>query len=146
MTISSVDAIARSVEKTNMWINDLKIRLGWSDDHAVYEALRVTLMTIRDRVTPTEAAHLSAQLPLVLRGAFYDHYRPTDVPTSAKSLEDMLEPIRAHFSQMPNADPETIFRGVLDVMALHCTLGALDNVRSQMPKAVQQIWPPAAAA
>lgn len=141
MTTSTVDSIARSIEKTNIWINELKNRLGWADDHAVYEALRVSLIAIRDRISLDEAAHLSAQLPLILRGAFYDQFVPSRPVSRAQTIDDVLAPVRDHFSNDPTVNAETVFRAVLDVMAVHVSPGELHDVRSQMPKAIQEIWP-----
>ncbi|WP_159849193.1 DUF2267 domain-containing protein [Nocardia sp. CY41] len=52
--------------------------------HSHTRALRAWLHTVRDRIGINEAAHLSAQLPELLRGIFYEGWVPADVPVTAR--------------------------------------------------------------
>ena len=45
------------------------------DRRSAYRALRSVLHVLRDRLTPEQAVHLGAQLPLLVRGIFYDGWR-----------------------------------------------------------------------
>src|SRR3954468_20250061 len=46
-----------------------------------WRLLKGYLQTLRDELTLDEAAQLAAQLPLVLRGAFYEGFDPSRQPT-----------------------------------------------------------------
>lgn len=76
MSIASVDSIQRTIQKTNEWVKDLEAELGTDHPAYAWRVLRAYLQVLRDRVTTDEAAHLAAQLPLPLRGAFYDGFDP----------------------------------------------------------------------
>lgn len=51
------------------------------------------LRATRDRLPPELAAHLGAQLPLVIRGTYYDQYRPSASTEKTRSLETFLSTI-----------------------------------------------------
>lgn len=53
--------------------------MGPPDRQMAYHALRGVLFTLRDRLTVEEAAHFASQLPLLIRGIFYEGYRSADV-------------------------------------------------------------------
>src|SRR5438477_10535626 len=74
--IRSVDAVARSVHKTNEWLADLAAELGIEDREEAWRVLRVYLQLLRDQLTIDEAAQLAAQLTIVLRGVFYEGFDP----------------------------------------------------------------------
>jgi uncharacterized protein (DUF2267 family) len=78
-TTTHVEAIDRSVDKANVWLKDMTTELG-GERHEAYAALRAVLHTLRDRLTVDEAAQLGAQLPLVIRGIYYENWDPSDTP------------------------------------------------------------------
>lgn len=55
-----------------------------------YHALRGVLFTLRDRPTPDEAAHLAAQLPLLVRGIYYEGYQPSNKPERYRDKDEWL--------------------------------------------------------
>ena len=78
-----LDVLDRSVEKANIWINDVATELGTTDRHEAYRALRAFLHVLRDRLPVAETAQLSSQLPLLVRGVFYENWRPAGTPAQA---------------------------------------------------------------
>ena len=60
-TTAHLDVLDRSVEKANVWINDVAAELQTSDRHEAYRALRAFLHVLRDRLPVPEAAQLAAQ-------------------------------------------------------------------------------------
>ena len=58
MSATGLDVFDTTVQKTNIWLNDLMKVLGWQDRHKAYLALRATLHALRDRLTVDEVAHL----------------------------------------------------------------------------------------
>ena len=60
MSTTSLDVFDRTLQKTNMWLNQIMEIMGWEDRHAAYTALRATLHALRDRLTVQEAAQLAA--------------------------------------------------------------------------------------
>jgi uncharacterized protein (DUF2267 family) len=64
------------VQITPEWVNDLDYALGWGDKHRSHRLLSAVLETLRDCLPIANTAHLSAQLPLILRGVYFEHWRP----------------------------------------------------------------------
>jgi uncharacterized protein (DUF2267 family) len=93
MTTTRVDIIDRSVEKAHVWINDTAEELGTQDSHEAYRVLRAFLHAVRDHLSVDEAAQLSAQLPIFVRGVFYEGWDPSRTPEDARDLDRFLAKI-----------------------------------------------------
>jgi uncharacterized protein (DUF2267 family) len=50
MSATGLDVFDSTIQKTNIWLNDLQRQGGFPDRHAAYQALRVTLHALRDRL------------------------------------------------------------------------------------------------
>src|SRR6266851_4782007 len=72
MSTTGLEVFDTTVQKTNIWLKDIMQALGWEDRHKAYVALRITLHALRDRLTPEEASQLGAQLPMLIRGLYYE--------------------------------------------------------------------------
>jgi uncharacterized protein (DUF2267 family) len=80
MSAVCLESIDHTVQLTHIWINDLDARLGWENKHRSYRLLRTVLQTIRDWLMVEDAAKFGAQLPELLRGIYYEHWRPVKTP------------------------------------------------------------------
>ena len=138
---TGLDVFDTTIQKTNLWLKDLMWELGWEDRHQAYEGLRITLQTLRDRLTVEEAAQLSAQLPLLLRGTFYEGWNPTGHPTKERHLEAFLAPIRAHFRNDPRVDGEEVARAVFKLLANYISAGEMQDIQHTLPKELHALWP-----
>ena len=66
-----------TTQKTQVWLNDLMSQLDWEDKpQKAYMALRTVLHALRDRLMVEEAVQLGAQLPMLIRGFYYDGWTP----------------------------------------------------------------------
>jgi uncharacterized protein (DUF2267 family) len=72
MTTNRVDVLDRSLEKTHIWLGDLAEELGSDDRHYAYRVLRAFLHALRDHLPIDEVASVAAQLPMFIRGIFYE--------------------------------------------------------------------------
>lgn len=135
MPATGLDIFDKAVQKSNEWLNELGHNDAIGPDHQrAYHALRAVLWTLRDRLTVEEAFHLSAQLPLMIRGMFWDGYRPADKPEKIKSPDEFLQRVQERLQQMagPNADDAT--RAVFELLDRHVPEGEMAHVRQMMPK------------
>lgn len=85
----NVEVLGRTVQQTEIWLNEISERLGTSEEQA-YKALRAVLMSLRDRIGTDNAAHLSAQLPVLIRGIFYDGFHPSETPSRDRTREAFM--------------------------------------------------------
>jgi uncharacterized protein (DUF2267 family) len=67
MSFTGLPIFDETVQLSNVWLNELMDELDWDDKKRAYRVLRATLHALRDRLTPHEAAHLGAQLPMLIR-------------------------------------------------------------------------------
>jgi uncharacterized protein (DUF2267 family) len=140
MTATGLDAFDNTVQKTNIWLREVGEELGSDDRHLAYSALRATLHALRDRLPPNEAVHLGAQLPMLIRGFYYEGWHPADKPIRSDRGE-FLRAIREHVGRgLGTPEPLHVAHAVFRVLALHVTEGELRDVRHALPKDVRELW------
>jgi uncharacterized protein (DUF2267 family) len=106
-----------SLQKTQVWLNDLMSELEWDDKpQKTYLALRTALHALRDRLTVEEAVHLGAQLPTLIRGFYYEGWKPTGKPVKERHKSEFLDHIAAVFRDDATVDPEKVMRAVFKVL------------------------------
>ena len=81
---TGLDTFDKTVRKSNLWLKDVMERLDTRDRHHAYSTLRAVLHALRDRIGAESSAHLGAQLPMLLRGLFYEGWDPTGKPTKER--------------------------------------------------------------
>ena len=69
MSAHGLEVFDRTFETTHIWLNEICSELG-PDKHVAWKALSVVLQTLRDRLPLPLAAHLGAQLPLLIRSVY----------------------------------------------------------------------------
>jgi uncharacterized protein (DUF2267 family) len=137
---TGVTNLDNSIDLTNVWLKDILDQLKWQSKNSAYEALRGTLHALRDRLPMEEAVQLAAQLPLVIKGMYFDGWTLRDKPEKYDKVE-FARRVHAQFEFDSNVNPAEIIRAVLRVMYRHMGEGELRDVRSNMPKDIQEWFP-----
>lgn len=141
MSSSGVDVLDSTVQKTNIWLREIMEELRTRDRHLAYAALRVTLHALRDRLTVNEAADLGAQLPMLIRGLYYEGWHPAGQPHRTDAA-DLLRSIHDHVGRgLGDPEPASIARAVFRVLELHVTAGELKDVKQCLPQELRELWP-----
>ena len=133
--LRSVEAIERSVHKTNEWLSDLAAELGIEDKEDAWRILKVYLQMLRDQLTIDEAAQFAAQLTLVLRGAFYEGYDPG----RQDKLRDRDEFLARFAERAAVTYAARAVEAATSVVRRHITAGEMDDVLSQLPSEVRGV-------
>ena len=141
MSATDLEAFDTTIHKTNSWLNDLVLALDWSDRHKAYLALRATLHALRDRLTVEEVAHLGAQLPMLIRGFYYEGWDPTGKPVKERHKEHFFARIEQQFRGDASIDPEEIVQLVFAVIASRVTDGEIEDEKHILPTEVRELWP-----
>jgi uncharacterized protein (DUF2267 family) len=129
-----------TVHISNTWLHEITSRMGWDDRQKGYRLLRASLHAMRDRMPVTEAAQLSAQLPMLLRGIYFEGWRPGAAEKPARTRDEFLSGLRDAFSGDPDFDAEAAFREVIAVMRFHVSAGEMEDVRRVMPEEIKGLW------
>lgn len=142
--MSGVSVFDRTIQKANIWLKDVSFELDGIDKELSYTYLRAVLHALRDRITTAEVIDLAAQLPMILRGMFFDNWRPDDLHHKERTKEDFLlrveENLGPHISTS-DLDIERITRVVLAVLSQHISEGEMLDVLHSLPKPMRRLFP-----
>jgi uncharacterized protein (DUF2267 family) len=140
MSQTGVKAFDSTIQTTNIWLNDISEQLGWGDRHAAYHALRAVLHALRDRLAVDQAAALAAQLPMLVRGSYYEGWHPQGKPLKERHKDEFLSHIAAESQSEPHCDPETIAKAVFQVLSKHISGGEIAKIKHVLPAELQSLW------
>ena len=131
-----------SLDKTNIILKDIEQAYGWPKErrNQSYAALRTVLHLLRDRLPIEESVQFAAQLPVLVRGVYFEGWDPSIVPVKL-SREDFLFEVRQSFQWDVEGGTERLVRTVLDALRKHVTEGEWQDVKSQMPKDLARVIP-----
>lgn len=142
MSMTGFDVFDRTVQKTNVILGELGEALHMEDTHDVYLSLRTVLHALRDRLHPAEAAHLAAQLPMLLKGVYFDGWNPAAPPEKIRDRQEFLDGIRETLrSRLPTPDPERITRAVFVLLTELVSEGEIEQVVGGLPEPLRELWP-----
>jgi uncharacterized protein (DUF2267 family) len=140
MSATRLAAFDSTIQTTHIWLKDICEEMRWGDDqHRAYQALRSVLHALRDRLHPEEAAGFAAQLPLLIRGIFYEGWHPHGKPVKTHTRSEFLAPVATAFSDS-REDPAAIARAVFRVIERHLTSGEVDDVKAALPTEIRSLW------
>jgi uncharacterized protein (DUF2267 family) len=141
MSQSTLAPFNSTVQRTNVWLNDVLEEMEWQDPQRAYHALRVVLHALRDRLTVEQAAALAAQLPMLVRGFYYEGWHPHGKPVKGRHKDEFLADIAEAFRDDLGVDPEQVVRAVCRVLGRHVTAGEVESVKRSLPAELRKLWP-----
>ena len=141
MSAAGLSTFDETVQLSNMWLNELMRAVNWGDKKRAYRLLRATLHALRDRLMAHEVVQFGAQLPMLIRGLYYDGWHMTDTAPAGRTKSEFLAHVEATFKQDPNADTEQLVREVFKLLARKISSGEIDDVMHMLPPEVRALWP-----
>jgi uncharacterized protein (DUF2267 family) len=134
----------KALFKSNLWISKLSDELGWANAPLTLLGLRAVLHALRDRLPPDEAVELSAQMPLIIKGVYFDGWDPSATPVKARTKEEFLGLVRIRLQRAArDVDAERLTRAVFRLIADRVSEGEIRDVRGMLPSEVAELWPAA---
>lgn len=130
-----------AVQEGNLWLRKIAERLHFDDERHAYSALRATLHGLRDRLTPENAVHLAAQLPMVVRGLYFEGWKMSRTPTDDDTVDAFCGHIAAGLPPKFPMDAKTVATGVFEVLWHELDVGEITKVIDGMPPALKTLWP-----
>ena len=140
MSATGLEVFDRTIHTTNLWLKEIAQDIG-PDRRRAYHALSAVLRALRDRLTLEEAAQLAAQLPILVRGIYYDQWRPVEQPKRVRHLDDFLALIAQGEGEIKPIDPEDAARAVFKVLDRHISRGEIEPVKAELPAEIRSLWP-----
>ncbi len=141
MSTTGLPTFDRTLQESNAWLNSLMQHLHSEDRHFAYIALRATLHALRDRVGPENASHFAAQLPMLLRGLFYEGWHMAGSPTREHNKAQFLDRVRQEMPKPLERDAERAARAVFEVVWEKMDAGAVAKAIRILPEDVRDLWP-----
>lgn len=141
MSETAASLFDETIQLTNIWLNELNAALGWDDRRRAYRLLRAALHALRDRLPVDEAVHLGAQLPMLIRGLYYEGWHPANKPVRERTREAFLGHIEKAFEKDPNEDNAQVVRAVFGLLAKHVSAGEIEQVKHALPQEIRELWP-----
>ena len=140
MTSSSLSTVNHAPQVVSEWVNFLSETLEWNDQGRAYMLLREVLHAVRDYLNVDEAVDLSAQLPVLIRGIYFDGWVPSKTPVHPRSKQDFLARISKPFVDPPLEDEERASAAVFDLLCRKISSGEFDHVANSMRKSLRDLW------
>lgn len=136
---SSIDIVDHNVKTINTWLKDISDELDGIGEQEAWSRLKAALQTVRDRITVNEAADFSAQLPMIVRGLYFEGWHPAETPHKWRDRADYLDAFSRKLDG--DGDAEQTLKAVLRVLDRHLDSNELKRVKEMHPKEVWDLWP-----
>jgi uncharacterized protein (DUF2267 family) len=141
MSLTGLAAFDSTIHTTNQWLHELNAELNWMDRHRTFHVLRAVLHALRDRLSVDAAAALGAQLPMLVRGFYYEGWHPHGKPLKERKKEEFLAHVAADFKEDLRLDPEAVTRAVFRLLAQHVSTGEIEAIKHTLPAELRELWP-----
>jgi uncharacterized protein (DUF2267 family) len=127
-------SFATTVDKTNHVLALIEEAYGWPKErrNQSYAALRSVLHTLRDRLTVDQSAQFAAQLPMLIRGMYYEGWEPSRVPEKM-SGDEFLHRVREGFAYSVAGGIDPLVKTVLHALRHHVSESEWAKITASMP-------------
>ena len=139
MSTTGLEVFDKTLQTTHIWLDEVMDITG-PDRHVAWHVLGAVLRSLRDRLPPELGAHLAAQLPLLVRGAYYDQYRPGQTPTRIYSEDEFLASVTAQLGGTRPVNVRDAARSVFAVLDRHVTPEQIAKVTQSLPPHIRALW------
>jgi uncharacterized protein (DUF2267 family) len=139
--MTGVQTLNTAVETTEEWISALMVRLGWRHKERAFLALLAALHALRDALPRDEAGYLGVQLPVLLRGLYFEGWHPASHIPRAKTHSAFLERIQEGVHRDPGIDAEQVAHAVFSLLAERLPSGEIEDAKAATPEALRMFWP-----
>jgi uncharacterized protein (DUF2267 family) len=121
-------------------------QLGDDNRRHAYLALRGTFHAVHDFLPTEDSADLSAQLPMLVQGIYFEDWNPTNTPEKDRSRESFLGRTEhalewALWNEDHWIDTKKAARAVMRVLSDRISSGEVEQVRHVLPEPVRELWP-----
>lgn len=132
--------LRRTVHTTSAWLKHIADEMGHGDKQRAYHALRGVLFALRDRLPVDEVMNLSAQLPTLVRGFYFEGYKATGKPERYDSREEFFGRVQEELEVVNGGNPEAATHAVFHLLRDRISAGEIDDIEHMLPSALKPLW------
>lgn len=137
----TIHVFERTTHEAHEWVNELAGRTGWTSERDVLRLLRVVLTKTRDHLLVDEMAQFAAQLPIVLRGMFYEGWQPKKTPIHERHAADFVADIETKIKDVADYAGSADIKAVFNLLNARLSRGEIEDVRACLPTELREMWP-----
>jgi uncharacterized protein (DUF2267 family) len=139
MSNTGLDTFDKSVQQTNQILKDLELQLGWENRRdQTFDLLRISLQALRDRLPVNPAVHLGSELPMLMRGLYYEGWDPDKVPIKINK-ESFLDNIRREFKYNSELNIEKLVNIALATTLQTVSDDTQQQIREVLPEGIAKL-------
>lgn len=135
----NVKAFQTTLNQSYEWIHALMDTYDYADENKAFVLLRATLKALRDRINPNEAQDLASQLPVLIRGFYYEGWDSRKQQKKERTTENFLASVRMHLAGHDDIDLEMAVPEALHLIFEKIDKGEADEVKHSLPKEIQDL-------
>lgn len=130
------------LEAAQLWLDELSENLDLlpSESRRALHAMRAGLHAIRDRLPAHEVLDLGAQLPVMIRGIYYEGWTLRTQPHEIRDRAAMIARVKSELVPDQHLDPVDVLRAVIHLIVEHVTEGEIQDVLATLPQSIRTLW------
>lgn len=144
MKFTGLQVFDSTIQRSNSWLRDLMLELNTTDHRKTYLILRSVLHALRDHMPETDAIYVGEQLPMLLRGLYFEHWDPKGKPLPLRNRNDFFA-VLSHYMERDgenSSSSESAARAVFRLLDRKVTDGEIEDVQHVIPGILLDLWPP----
>jgi uncharacterized protein (DUF2267 family) len=139
MSTNGLDVFDKTLQTTHIWLDEIEGDAG-PDRRVAWKVLGAVLHALRDRLSVELAAHLGSQLPLLVRGLYYDQYQPARQPVSDGSFGHFVAEVAGALAEVRPIDPRMAMAAVFGLLSRHISTGQIAKVQDALTAPLREFW------
>jgi uncharacterized protein (DUF2267 family) len=140
MTANTIASFESAKSDAYHWLNEISDILADDDRHFALQVLRGVLHALRDRLTVDQNAHLTAQLPLLIRGIYYENWNPGPIAHHDRTVEAFIDHVRPAVAGYHGAELRDGVSAVFEVLQRHVSWGEGAKIAKSLPEPIAALW------
>jgi uncharacterized protein (DUF2267 family) len=136
----AVQFLYNTLERSRAGIDELDQDLYLDNEEDLHDCLIAVLQALRDRLPVNEAIRLGAQLPIIIRGYYYEGWRPGFGPEKYRDAKSFIDNVAESVGkERLTQDASYVAKGILKFLEKKMP-NEINDVKSNMPKEIAEWW------
>lgn len=134
MSEQGLPIIDRTVHETNRWLNEIMHDAAIDDKSLALQGFRAVMVTLRDTMPVDLATNLGDQLPVLVRGLYYENYVPSKTPHLERTTDAWAASVAESGDNIQVDQAMTLSRAVYALLRRELDANIVDKVSDAIPQ------------